>query len=190
MAADGSRDPWSTRGWKVFDLYSLVLDRGSLGPSTVTLMALVYVATWGGVVDTVMVMLKLFPGKRASVKSVKSKNLEYRGEGIFPRIPISQVVGRSIYHRSSPDVSGGTNQFCDRPIGCGRPTESRANRDLNSLRFRPPAITFTSVRLFRADRDCLGEGGGGQGEGREREEEDGSGGGAPVCIYHRPRSRS
>lgn len=63
----------------MFDLYSLVLDRGSLGPSTVTLMALVYVATWGGVVDTVMVMLKLFPGKRASVKSVKSKNLEYRG---------------------------------------------------------------------------------------------------------------
>ena len=42
-------------------IYSLVLERGSLGPSTVTLMALVYVATWGGVVDTVIVILKLFP---------------------------------------------------------------------------------------------------------------------------------
>lgn len=42
-------------------IHLLVFDRGSRGPSTVTLIALVYVATWGGVVDTVMVMLKLFP---------------------------------------------------------------------------------------------------------------------------------
>lgn len=88
-----------------FDLYSLVLDRGSLGPSTVTLMALVYVATWGGVVDTVMVMLKLFPGKReASVKSVKSKNPYPRGEAYIspPHTNFPKSVGRSIYHRLSP----------------------------------------------------------------------------------------
>lgn len=35
--------------------------RGSLGPSTVILMALWYVATWGGLVNTVMVKVKLFP---------------------------------------------------------------------------------------------------------------------------------
>lgn len=44
--------------------YSLVLDRGSLGPSTVTLIALLYVATWGGLVDTIIVSVKLFPGKK------------------------------------------------------------------------------------------------------------------------------
>lgn len=38
--------------------------RGSLGPSTVILMALWYVATWGGLVNTVMVRVKLFPGER------------------------------------------------------------------------------------------------------------------------------
>lgn len=38
--------------------------RGSLGPSTVILMALWYVATWGGLVNTVMVRVKLFPGQR------------------------------------------------------------------------------------------------------------------------------
>lgn len=35
--------------------------RGSRGPSTVTLMARWYVATWGGPVNTVMVRVKLFP---------------------------------------------------------------------------------------------------------------------------------
>lgn len=39
----------------------LVLERGSRGPSTVTLMALLYEATCGGLVDTVMVSVKLLP---------------------------------------------------------------------------------------------------------------------------------
>lgn len=43
-------------------IYSRVLERGSRGPSTVTLIALLYVATCGGDVLTVMVMLKLLPG--------------------------------------------------------------------------------------------------------------------------------
>ena len=38
--------------------------RGSLGPSTVILMALWYVATWGGLVNTVMVRVKLFPERK------------------------------------------------------------------------------------------------------------------------------
>lgn len=42
--------------------------RGSLGPSTVILMALWYVATWGGLVNTVMVRVKLFPGERKEKK--------------------------------------------------------------------------------------------------------------------------
>lgn len=42
-------------------LHSLVFDLGSRGPSTVTLMALLYVVTCGGDVDTVMVSVKLFP---------------------------------------------------------------------------------------------------------------------------------
>ena len=43
-------------------IHSRVLERGSRGPSTVTLIALLYVATCGGDVLTVMVMLKLLPG--------------------------------------------------------------------------------------------------------------------------------
>ena len=39
----------------------LVLERGSRGPSTVTLMALLYVAICGGEELTVMVSVKLFP---------------------------------------------------------------------------------------------------------------------------------
>lgn len=35
--------------------------RGSLGPSTVTLIALIYVATWGGSVFTVMVIVNVLP---------------------------------------------------------------------------------------------------------------------------------
>lgn len=46
----------------------LVFDRGSRGPSTVTFIALVYVATCGGVVDTVIVMLKLLPKQKNTVK--------------------------------------------------------------------------------------------------------------------------
>lgn len=43
--------------------YLHVLERGSRGPSTVTLMALVYVATCGGLVDIVIVTEKLLPIK-------------------------------------------------------------------------------------------------------------------------------
>lgn len=43
------------------NLYLLVLDLGSRGPSTVTLMALLYVATCGGCVETVIVKVKLLP---------------------------------------------------------------------------------------------------------------------------------
>lgn len=43
--------------------YLLVFDLGSLGPSTVTLMALLYVATCGGLDDTIIVNVKLFPAR-------------------------------------------------------------------------------------------------------------------------------
>lgn len=46
---------------KIIKAYLLVLDLGSLGPSTVTLIALVYVATWGGDVEMVIVIEKDFP---------------------------------------------------------------------------------------------------------------------------------
>lgn len=51
-------------------LNSLVLDLGSLGPSTVTFIALLYVVICGGCVDTVIVNEKLFPGK---IKERKKK---------------------------------------------------------------------------------------------------------------------
>lgn len=41
----------------------LVFDLGSRGPSTVTLIALLYVVIWGGDVETVIVSVKLFPEK-------------------------------------------------------------------------------------------------------------------------------
>lgn len=41
--------------------YLQVFERGSRGPSTVTLIALVYVATCGGLVDIVIVTEKLLP---------------------------------------------------------------------------------------------------------------------------------
>ena len=41
--------------------FLLCFDRGSLGPSTVTFIALLYVATCGGCVDTVIVNVKLLP---------------------------------------------------------------------------------------------------------------------------------
>jgi hypothetical protein len=44
--------------------HSRVLERGSLGPSTVTLMALLYVAICGGEELTMMVRVKLFPGTK------------------------------------------------------------------------------------------------------------------------------
>lgn len=45
----------------LFIVYLHVLDRGSRGPSTVTLIAFAYVATWGGLVDIVIVTEKLLP---------------------------------------------------------------------------------------------------------------------------------
>lgn len=42
-------------------IYLHVFERGSLGPSTVTLIAFVYVATCGGLVDSVIVIEKLLP---------------------------------------------------------------------------------------------------------------------------------
>lgn len=45
----------------------LVFERGSLGPSTVTLMALLYDATCGGLVDTVIVNVKLLPVKKMKI---------------------------------------------------------------------------------------------------------------------------
>jgi len=41
--------------------HSRVLDRGSLGPSTVTLIALLYVVPNGGMVPPVIALVKLFP---------------------------------------------------------------------------------------------------------------------------------
>lgn len=48
----------NANGWNP---WCLVFDLGSLGPSTVTLIALLYVATCGGLVDTMMESVKLFP---------------------------------------------------------------------------------------------------------------------------------
>jgi len=42
---------------------TLVLQRGSRGPSTVTLIARWYVATWGGLVHTVIVSMKNLPAR-------------------------------------------------------------------------------------------------------------------------------
>lgn len=46
----------------------LVLDLGSRGPSTVTLMALLYVAICGGLVEIVIVNVKLLPEKKVIKK--------------------------------------------------------------------------------------------------------------------------
>lgn len=43
-------------------IYALVFDLGSRGPSTVTLMALLYVATCGGQELTIIDSVKLLPG--------------------------------------------------------------------------------------------------------------------------------
>lgn len=54
--------------------YSLVLDLGSRGPSTVTFIALLYVATCGGLVDTIIVNVKLLPANKRKI-SVNLFNL-------------------------------------------------------------------------------------------------------------------
>lgn len=46
------------------EIYLLVFERGSLGPSTVTLIALAYVATWGGELLIMIVKVKLLPRKK------------------------------------------------------------------------------------------------------------------------------
>lgn len=68
------------RGWKHQPSCSYLCEcvcvcnsrRGSLGPSTVILMALWYVATWGGLVNTVMVRVKLFPKRGKEIKSSRN----------------------------------------------------------------------------------------------------------------------
>lgn len=50
-------------------IYSLALLRGSRGPSTVTLIALLYVHTCGGLVAIVIVRLKLFPKIKIKLNS-------------------------------------------------------------------------------------------------------------------------
>lgn len=47
--------------WKGWKPWCLVLERGSRGPSTVTLIAFWYVATWGGDVASIMVSVNDFP---------------------------------------------------------------------------------------------------------------------------------
>lgn len=63
-ACHSSKSP-SCRSWFIalYKIYLHVFDRGSLGPSTVTLIAFVYVATCGGLDDIVMVIEKLLPAK-------------------------------------------------------------------------------------------------------------------------------
>ena len=50
----------------------LVFDRGSRGPSTVTLIALQYVVTCGIVVQIVIVSVKLFPVKKTKMKEKRN----------------------------------------------------------------------------------------------------------------------
>lgn len=66
-----------------------------------------------------------------------------------------------------------SNQFCDtRPVGCGRPTESPANRDLNSLRSRLSLPQLRSPTFgLGADRE-RGLERAGRGEKGKRREED------------------
>jgi hypothetical protein len=56
-----------TSEWLNSGAYLLDLVRGSRGPSTVTLMALLYVATWKGVELMTIVSEKLFPATRTQL---------------------------------------------------------------------------------------------------------------------------
>lgn len=56
-------------------MYSLVFERGSLGPSTVTLIAFDKVATCGGDVCSMIVRVKLFPARK------KEKGKKRDGDG-------------------------------------------------------------------------------------------------------------
>lgn len=65
---------------------------GSRGPSTVTLIARWYVATWGGPVNTVMVKVKLFPEDKKktrdklSLAGLKSYCMIHRNKLLIPEI--------------------------------------------------------------------------------------------------------
>lgn len=74
---------------------SLVFDLGSLGPSTVTLIAFVYVATWGGELLIVMVSVKLFP-KIKTKTSVKTFTILWLNLNLvwFTESQISKVFNR------------------------------------------------------------------------------------------------
>lgn len=56
--------------------YSRVLERGSRGPSTVTLIALLYVAICGGEELTIIVSVKLFPVTINEFQSLFLKSVE------------------------------------------------------------------------------------------------------------------
>lgn len=55
-------------------MYLLVFDLGSLGPSTVTLMALAYVATCGGHEFNMIVNVKLLPENTKTIHQHKTTN--------------------------------------------------------------------------------------------------------------------
>jgi hypothetical protein len=61
---------WLNSGEHPEQQYLLDFVRGSLGPSTVTLMALLYVATWKGVELMTMVSEKLFPATRTQLSGM------------------------------------------------------------------------------------------------------------------------
>lgn len=67
----------NANGWKP---WCLTFERGSRGPSTVTLIAFVYVAIWAGIVDMHIVSEKLLPEKNEMqlVKPLKKKSFVFR----------------------------------------------------------------------------------------------------------------
>jgi hypothetical protein len=57
--------------------YLLDFVRGSLGPSTVTLMALLYVATWKGVELMTIVSEKLFPATKTRLSGMRPRTFAW-----------------------------------------------------------------------------------------------------------------
>jgi hypothetical protein len=78
-------------GW-----YSRVLERGSRGPSTVTLIALLYVAICGGEELTIIVRVKLFPVTiiKFSATVLKQRSRNFRS--LVPLPPRGRSIGRPI----------------------------------------------------------------------------------------------
>lgn len=91
-----------TAHWPIgYYLYLLVLERGSRGPSTVTLIALLYVAICGGFVDTVMVNVKLFPVTRPNTQ--KENEIQFNK---FMTGSSSNVFYTRMYPHSRPQNIG------------------------------------------------------------------------------------